>query len=64
MPRRKRTITGHDANVLAARIILADVAQYGGEESLMVQWARRIEAKAAPRIEGPLFEAADRRRAA
>jgi hypothetical protein len=30
------------SNELAAEIILADVAKYGGEEALVVLWARRM----------------------
>lgn len=54
------------ANEEAARIILASEARYGGPDSLMVQWARVVIEKAAPKDAecGPLFEAADGRRAA
>jgi hypothetical protein len=52
------------ANRAAADIILASEAKYGGEGSGLVQWARLVIERAAPRIEGPLFAAADRRRAA
>jgi hypothetical protein len=47
------------SNELAARIVLQDVAQYGGEGAGLVQWARLIEAKAAPKDAacGPLFAA-------
>lgn len=52
------------ANEEAAGIVLQDVAKYGGEQAALVQWARLVLSKAAPRIEGPLFAAVDRRRAA
>jgi hypothetical protein len=31
-------------NLAAARIILSDIDRYGGEESLMVRWARLVMA--------------------
>jgi hypothetical protein len=46
---------------LAARVILSDMAEYGGEGSLPVTWARMIETKQARRIEGPLFQQAGQR---
>ena len=48
-------------NRLAARVILSDMAEYGGEGSLPVTWARMIETKQARRIEGPLFQQAGQR---
>jgi hypothetical protein len=35
------------ANREAAHVILADVARYGGPESLMVRWARAVIDRAA-----------------
>jgi hypothetical protein len=51
------------ANQDAAQVILMDIARYGGEGSLMVTWARMIEAKQMRRIEGPLLAATGRRAA-
>jgi hypothetical protein len=34
------------ANVAAARIIAADAILYGGEDALMVRWARSVLARA------------------
>lgn len=34
--------THEDANRESAALILRDLARYGGEESLMGQWARRV----------------------
>jgi hypothetical protein len=31
-------------NIVAAEIILADAVRYGGEDSLMVRWARLLVA--------------------
>ena len=44
------------ANDQAANLILENVQRYGGPDSLMVQWARLVVARAVPKIEGPLFE--------
>jgi hypothetical protein len=53
----KSARAGYDRqNELAARVILANTAKYGGEGSLAVQWARLIRAKAQPTVRGPLFE--------
>jgi hypothetical protein len=49
------------ANSEAARVILSDVAKYGGPESLAAQWARaymeRVKRDDVARI-GPLFRQA------
>ena len=50
-------------NSEAARIVLADIARYGGEQAGLVIWARLIGAKAQPTIVGPLFAATGRRAA-
>jgi hypothetical protein len=52
--RRGRQFYGA-ANETCARLILADVAKYGGETSLMATWARLVVAKGAPTVRGPLF---------
>ena len=46
------------ANETAARGILADLAKYGGPDSLMAQWAALVIERAQPTIKGPLFKAA------
>jgi hypothetical protein len=50
------------ANLEAARVILADIERYGGESAGLVQWARlivkRTEAPPADWEAGPLFAAA------
>ena len=56
----KKTVDFYrDQNEQAARLILADVARYGGPDSLMGQWAAlivgRIEAPPADWEAGPLF---------
>jgi hypothetical protein len=43
------------ANETCARLVLADLARYGGPDSLMGQWARLIVERAQPTIKGPLF---------
>jgi len=45
-----------EQNKLAAKLILQDVQRHGEEGSLMVVWARMIEAKAVTTIRGPLFQ--------
>lgn len=61
MTRRPPTVrsarAGYDTqNQKAARIILSDIARYGGEGSLMVTWSRVVIEKAQPTVRGPLFE--------
>ena len=47
---------GYNAsNLLAARLVLADIARYGGEQAGLVVWARLIQVKNVRRIDGPLF---------
>jgi hypothetical protein len=50
---------GRVGNLEAAEIILADAVRYGGEESLMVRWARLVQ-NSAPMgvISAPAREAA------
>ena len=50
-------------NELAARLVLADVQRYGGEQAGLVIWARMLQAKTAPTIVGRLFTATGRRAA-
>jgi hypothetical protein len=37
-------------NIEAAEIILADIHRYGGDEPLMVRWARRLVADSERRV--------------
>jgi hypothetical protein len=54
----KKAGAAYDAgNRIAARIVLSDIARYGGEQAGLVIWARLIEAKAVPTVRGPLFKA-------
>jgi hypothetical protein len=39
---QRRTELYRIGNLEAAHIILQDVAQYGGNDALLVEWARRI----------------------
>jgi hypothetical protein len=42
-------------NLEAARVILADIERYGGEESVLVVWARTVTASPKDSEAGPLF---------
>ena len=42
-------------NRASAAIILADVARYGGPESVLVTWARTVTASPKDSEAGPLF---------
>lgn len=46
------------ANIEAAKVILGNVAKYGGEDAALVEWARTVLAKAEPGIRGPLLKGA------
>jgi hypothetical protein len=57
---RLKTVEFYDEqNAICARLILGNVAKYGGPDSLMVVWAKsfvsRIEAPPADSECGPLF---------
>lgn len=45
MPKPRKPARHEDASRECAQIILADIERYRGEESLPVEWARRIVAK-------------------
>jgi hypothetical protein len=44
-----------EGNRQSAAVILADVARYGGEESVLVTWARTVKASPKDSEAGPLF---------
>jgi hypothetical protein len=52
--RQKKFAVYQAANCECARIILADVAKYGGEGALLVQFARRVLEKPATAAGGPM----------
>lgn len=52
----KSARAGYDRqNQLCANLILANIARYGGETSLAVQWAALVIEKQTATIRGPLF---------
>jgi hypothetical protein len=58
----KRASAAYDgSNRMAARVIVSNVARYGGEQAALVRWARAVLARQSATITGPLF--AERRSA-
>jgi hypothetical protein len=47
-PNQQQLATYQAGNREAASIVLADPAKFGGEESLLVQWATAVLAKTKP----------------
>jgi hypothetical protein len=56
MARQSAAARYDQQNELCARLVLADVAKFGGPDSLMMRWAALVLERAKPAVRGPLFE--------